>query len=356
MQKEVNGQLIEVDTRMFELALEGEQMRAKALSSVKEGIKNAENMVQAKSLIERYNKFICGLQYPLCSIERDIKYAAIGTYLKRYKDLKQLKMIVENGLSIILDEETGEALHCCGDTWSITYVNEIKDNCDMSKYEHEEGYAEFKWVLGRKSTKESYFDKFMPEFVEACGNDKHIMEWEVWNILKFSEYPEKSKEIPKNKIIDVARNRELSIEIFADSKESALRGGKKVYNYQGFELVKSGEDFKHAKIRLAGLDALFMKMLENSGGTFEDGIPSYRSVILGNEMIFEVEKHIYKCRYNRDSEIEEISNNSEMYMFNENSVFVERTTSMGNGVEKHMIYELQIKKETPRICEVWFTH
>ena len=171
------------------------------------------------------------MPYPLYAIETDIKYAALGSYIKEanYNNGKHTgNMWVDNGLNIKLDKTTGMTLKLLNNTWSIDYKKKDEiENTNMLNYKNSIGYTEYSWIIDQISHKQStsgtsYYMKFMADFVRACNNNSEIMSWELHNMLIFGDIP-KPIELKQNRIINIQENEEYILDIFctgvADSDE-----------------------------------------------------------------------------------------------------------------------------------------
>lgn len=376
MRKIVNGKVVDViNMELFELAAEGLIKQKKAVSNISDGIDKAVNSTRIQTYLKLYDSFIKSMPYPLYAIEEDIKYAALGTFIKG-KIKNEDKLWVRNGLHIKLNDETGMSIHMVNNTWSIEYNTvEQSDNTSLDVYEENIAYDEYKWIVDRALKGEStgaYYSIFMKDFVKACNGSSITLKWELENILTFSNIPEK-QDMPENKIVDYGNKIEYIMDIFLKEKIKSKtdsqvtmslvgKGGVRtvyketsVYDFDTFsKKFDTDSKDKIEKAKLVGMQNVF-----NTASIIKKGLnlkeyPSYFGFIIEDNIVFSINKRLYMCDKNRIMKPIDIAYNVDVFAVDDSSVYFTKKIKTIERVNKINVYKYNTFDKTIRICGIQF--
>lgn len=376
MRKIVNGKVVDViNMELFELAAEGLIKQKKAVSNISDGIDKAVNSTRIQTYLKLYDSFIKSMPYPLYAIEEDIKYAALGTFIKG-KIKNEDKLWVRNGLHIKLNDETGMSIHMVNNTWSIEYNTvEQSDNTSLDVYKENIAYDEYKWIVDKALKGEStgaYYNVFMKDFVKACNGSSITLKWELENILTFSNIPEK-QEMPENKIVDYDNKVEYLMDIFLKEKVKSKtdsqvtmslvgNGGVRtvyketsIYDFDTFsKKFDADSKDKIEKAKLVGMQNVF-----NTASIIKRGLnlkeyPSFFGFIIEDNIVFSINKRLYMCDKNRVMKPIDIAYNVDVFAIDNSSVYFTKKIKTIERVNKINVYKYNTFDKTTRICGIQF--
>lgn len=380
MKKLVNGNVIDISNiKLFELGFEGLVLNQKASSDVKTPMESNSNAV--KRYINAYNKVINGLPFPLYAIESDCKYAIIANYmLNKIPELDSKKVHINKCIIIELDDS--QQLKLMYKTWAIEKKNEKFDgfaSLDLNKYSKCTEYKELKWCYDKMVADQSigsYYKEFMKEFIEACGGNPMVLNWELKNILNFGYVPDEMK-IDKNRIIYPSKGYEYFLDIFCTgkkpSKDSILEidlteNGKvtqkhksiKVYDFEIYgkrlstDSIMKETDNKLEKKKFDGMANVFETII--SLGISNDMVENieYRGIMDEDVIIFEANNKIYGCDPNKYGNTDIIASNVSIYGYEDGRVYLKNSIILESGVHKDSIYAYDTKTNKARLCKIRF--
>lgn len=370
MRKLVNNKVVDIDNiTLFELAAEGLARQQSSVSTTSDGLDGELNSEKAQEYIKLYDILNKSLTYPLHAIDTDIKYSAIGTFIRASIDEdEEVDMWIDNGLNIRLDNETGLTLKLINSTWSIIYdKEEYEDNTDLSFYEDEIGYKEYKWVLEKVAVGEvdaDFYKEFMPEFVEACNNSQTVFNWEIQNILTFSQIPD-TIGLVENSIIDKDNDCEYILDIYSNGevetgeKVTVLRlsGGsnvssknKKVKTYT-FDMYKKD---KLEKCEIQGVKNLFRQLCILKDAEGLSRFQEFKAVVIGDDIVFTIGDRIYTCKSRRLSEVQEVAYKAELISVDGGKIYFSKKRRIQKGVVREHIYNYTIKTDDIRLSKIQY--
>jgi len=380
MKKLVNSKVIDIDNiELFELGAEGLALQSSTTSKTSDGIDQDMNSPIIQRYIKLYDIFLKAMPYPLYAIESDIKYATLANFIKQsVKDTTEIW--VSKGLFIKLDKETGMSLHLINNTWSIEYIKQIQeDNTDIELFKDSVGYKEYKWVLEKVSHREttsSFYEEFMPKFIDACNNEPMVINWELKNILTFSSVPNRVSLI-SNAIIDIAEDCEYSFDIFcsgtAETQEKAMTWdftgddinynfrNKVIRTYDFDSYVKkltagANEKNKMSKCNLIGLRNVFTQLCDIKITNEMNDFPEFSGIIYNNYIIFTVDKRLYVTKSNKITDVVDIAHGVEIYAADNGKVYFIKSKQIGSNVNKDIIYSYTLKNGAIRMCKTQFSN
>ena len=378
MKKKVNGHIVEVPTEIFESAFEGLALNKLASSNITDTIEGESGLI--KKCVESYYRFFKSLPFPLYSIENNVKYATAAMYIQ--DDLRELiTMWIDKALIIKLEDT--KALKIVGNTWGIISITEEKeDNTNIEYHKDDIGYSEFKWVLSRLMNEESlasFYDRFMPNFVQACNREPMILKWELSRILDFGYIPSKL-DLAENKVKDIENDCDYTIDVYCSGKRKSTEnilefriGGSNSGVTQKSKMVKV-YDFdiykKSANTSLDTGDRLVKKMEKSSmecmGSLFEcivskgstdDTVEEvvYTGIADNKYIVFQVYGSIYWCRSDRYSKAVEIAKNVNLYSYEKNKVYMTKQTKCESGAIKECLYAYDLDTKKLKLCKISFS-
>lgn len=360
MKKLVNGKVIDIkNIELFDMALAGIAMSAKTVSDTSNTINSSiDNDIIAK-VLKMYNAFYRSMPYPLYAIEDDIKYAALGSFIKHTQGGNNIVMFTDGGLYVVVDIRTMTAIHIVNNSWSIEHIDSIKtENVDIENYRDHVAYNEYSWLLNKVlklDGKANFYEEFMPEFVKACNNEPMIIKWELQNMLNFRSIPEKI-EIAENTIIDSCTRDEYTVDIYENGYINCKSGNTRwtigdeigqTYatsreRKYGYNVYKKDSDNKEQlkKCNAEWAASIFVVLCRVRSFYKDENFSSYRGVLCGSTPVYEINGSIYTSR--KDG-TKEISNCSEIYSVDKSDVYFKRVVAYGDifkvGVYKYNIFD-----------------
>lgn len=382
MKKKVNGKTVEVSNiEVFEKAAEGLAIGRTATSSISDNIQFDSNLVN--NIVESYNSFYTALPYPLYALDTDVKYAAIGQFIKA-SGFDKYFMWVDNGLYICIDESNNIAIYFVNSTWGVVKVDKVLDNNTvLDNYTNHCGYKDFSWALERAIAGQSlsvYYKEFMPEFIEACNSQPMVMKWELSNILNFGKIPNEIN-LPLNKIIDIENNTEYMLDIFVtgtreskekqfvfnlSSDETSLKPKRiKTYGFEVYEKVANGfrdncENIDKADkmviSKLYGAYSLFSTLNLIRGIADRHYFEDFKAFIAERNLVYEIDKRIFISKAYKFVEPKEVAKGVEIYSFDRGIIYLVKRTTIGKGTRKEIFYSYSLRDANLRLCKIKFTH
>ena len=335
--------------------------------------------------ILQYLRVYKQIPYPLNSIEDDIKYVVIGTYMLDKSGQSDVKMWVDHGLIILLNEEDRKVIKFQGIYWAIQTVNEIKpDNLDIENWKDEIGYAEFEWVLrqlisGKQTA--GFYDKFMPAFVTACRNQPMVLKWELGNILKFGYVP-KEQEFIENKIIDKNKNEIYMLDTYVagvrqdatkkvwqvnigdgllDDQDDEEQNPKiKVYGFQVYKKpIKFTGDMKPGDDRLKRFDVpcmaqIFQRLTAIKNTTEQQMFENFTGAVCGDKLVYTINGRLYIGDKNLSFGDKEIARGVQLYSVDKKQVYFYKNTNIGEDIVKRKLYSYTYKDSSFRVVNIDF--
>ena len=379
MKKLVNGKVIDVDNiELFELAAEGLALSSTTSSNTADGLQGDINSELVKGYIKQYDAFFKYMPYPLYAVERDIKYATLGNFIK-FISKKPVEMWVNNGLYIRVDRETGLTLKIVNNTWSVVYTKAVEtDNTSMDLYRNQVGYKEYSWVLQRVLNKEGtadFYNRFMGDFVRACNGETMVLKWELENVLTFSTVP-KQIGLKENKIINLGADEEYSLDIYCNGVTdtggeiakwvlgpngpiSSVSQKKQIWTY-GFDAysktISLGVSERMTKCNINGLHNLFMKLCGIKNAHNSQTFPIFKGMMYESALAFTINKTLFVTKSNRLAEPKEVANGVEIYSFDSGKVYFVKSKKINEAISKEVIYSYNIKDDTVRLCKIYFKY
>ena len=393
MKKKVNGKVIDIkNIELFEKAAEGAALERLAASLISDKLTVEASIIN--DCIERYEAFYRALPFPLYAIETNCKYAAMGTFIRSTLE-DELPMWVNEALYIglNLDDSTKSrlALKIISNTWGVVSVPDYEpDNVDIDRFKYEIGYKEYKWVIDKVLNREpasDFYKEFMTDFLEACGDSSMVLRWELSNILNFGAVPENRLQLKENKVIDIETLSEFSMDIYLagtrklPEQEYVFVVGKsdislrqktvKVYNYDVYEkpgersiALEQSDNNRIQKNSLPGFLNLFkiisgLKINAESQDTDYQSassleMPSFTGIIADRNLIYQVDNRIFICKAYRMDEMKEIARGAEIYGYDRGMLYLVKSSNIGRGIKKEVIYSYSVKDAKVRMCRIQF--
>jgi hypothetical protein len=380
MKKMVNGKIVDINNiNLFETAIEDTLNKDLAVNDIENDIP-----VEAKTInkfLKYYRTIYKALPFPLYLIENNVKYAAIGTFIKLCLKDEILDIWVDNALYILLDSENSMALKFVDKSWSIVEVTDDieKGDINLENYKDCIGYKEFNWFLDtiiNKNTNKNFYQEFMKDFADACNNDSLIMQWELSNILNFGYVPDSIK-LKENRILNFDRNSELFLDIYFDRmvktgerehvvsnivNESTIRYKyEKIYNFECYEKVYEGSthafDGNPQKIKksdIKGMEKLFRTLYIYKIMTGANEFENYKGLIKDGDMVFQINNRLYCCKAYKDSEVKEIAQGVQFHTYDRGIVYFKKSFELKGGARKELIYSYSIRDGLFRLCRIQF--
>lgn len=377
----MNGKTVEIENiEVFEKAAESMALNRTANSTVTDT--TGLNFEIISEYISLYNSFYKSLPFPLYALDNNIKYAAIGCYIKK-KSKNSPKVWVNNGLHICIDEENGVALNFINSTWGIIKVDSIKeDNTDLQLYQEECGFGDLVWalakILKRQSTS-SYYKEFMPEFIQACNNQPMVLKWELSNILDFGRIPDKHN-FQLNKIIDLDNDNEYILDIyiaglreskekqhvwslFDDSEIEPVMKPKyvKQYAFDIYEKISTKDEDKIKpngdkikKCELFGATSIFNSLCVIRNISERNAFEDYTGFICDGNLVYSINNRIFIAKAYKFVEPKEVARGVELYSYDRGIVYFLKTKNLGKGIRKETIYSYSLRDGNLRLCKIQF--
>lgn len=386
MRKLVNGKVIDVkNIKLFELAAEGCARRSTTVSNTSDGIANNLNSSILQKIIQCYDIFFKAMPYPLYAIEDDIKYATLANFIKAIAG-SNLHYWVNGGLFIQVDESTQMTLHIVNNTWGIIYTKALDDNISLDLFKNNVAYPDYTWLLNKILNRESfnsysYYETFMPDFLKACNYNDVVIKWELDNILNFGNIPKKI-ELVDNKIIDVTKNCEYTLDTFVTGKVESedkvttwdlsradrvgsLTSGKmiKTYGFDTYTKSLSAEAYRFSNIPekltktiVPGLQSLFLVITGVKNAQERKNFPPYRGFISDNNLIFSVDKCLYVTKSNVFTEAKEIARGIEIYGIDRNNIYFVKDKKITEHITRESLYSYNLSDGNIKICSIKFRY
>lgn len=386
MRKLVNGKVIDIkNIELFELAAEGLARQSTTVSNTGEGITANISSQVLQRFIKQYDMFFKAMPYPLYAVEADIKYATLANFIKAVNKMPVVTW-VNRGLYIQLDVETKMTLHIVNNTWGIEYIKECPDNTSMELFKNTAGYEDYNWLLNKilnrePTTSYSYYETFMPDFLDACNYNDVIIKWELDNILNFGVIPKKI-DLVDNKIIDISKNCEYTIDAFVTGtvesedrvttwdlsrtdKVRSITSGKqmKVYGFDTYVKSLSSEAFRYSnmpekitKTTVPGLQSLFLILTGIKNAQEKKYFPVYKGFILDTNLVYSVNGGLYVTKSNRFCESIEIARGIEIYGVDRNNVYFTKSKRITESITRESIYSYNLADKSIKICAIKFKY
>lgn len=376
MKKKVNGHVVDIpnmDTieKGFEGLATGRLVSSNISDNLTEGCEDIIN-----ECIAAYESVCKALPFPLHAVEENIKYAAIGSYIKD-KLRKPLEMWVDRSLYILVDKT--RALKFASNTWGVVSVDGAReDNTSIELYRYDVGYNEFEWALEHLMNGEpltGYYQRFMSGFVKACENEPLVLKWEMSRLLDFGYVPPRM-DLNNDKLLDVHSGFEYFLDIFSAGERKT--GGcrcvidltKKgstpviedktatVYDFEVYEKRKlTPEDMMATpdvkRIQRTGMDGLAAVFQTVMGkGAFSKERPGYKGIIDKGVVVYEVAGTVYRCGTSKYQKAVVIARNVELWGYENGCVYLKQTVACPSGVRKESIYAYRISDGATLICKI----
>ena len=385
MIKQVRGKDIRINNlKTIEKAFEGMVISSRntMVNGVTKGI-SLEGLECASNVIKEYFNIYEKLPFPLNSIEEKIKYACIAMILQ-YKTEEVLKFkVMENGLTVGYNKNTG--IHFFNTGWKLVNTEKVEwdDYVDIGEYRKHPSYTEYEWVVSciidGKGLNE-YYKKFMSDLYDACKGNKSALRRELASILYIKDIPEDIHDIRENSILDVTENFEYTIDIFMEGK---VRTGEDDYSIifgaNGFEtkvskaieIIYNFEVYKKkvivghingsendsnikriAKVEMPGAISIFEKILT-------DGIENsynkvYRGIKCGDNLVFSMNGNLYRTKASEYVEPELVKNYVDIVGAHNEMVYYYSKERLTSGVIKNTLYELNSATGETSVCLINF--
>ena len=385
MIKQVRGKDIRINNlKTIEKAFEGMVISSRntMVNGVTKGI-SLEGIECASNVIKEYFNIYEKLPFPLNSIEEKIKYACIAMILQ-YKTEEVLKFkVMENGLTVGYNKNTG--IHFFNTGWKLVNTEKVEwdDYVDIGEYRKHPSYTEYEWVVSciidGKGLNE-YYKKFMSDLYDACKGNKSALRRELASILYIKDIPEDIHDIRENSILDVTENFEYTIDIFMEGK---VRTGEDDYSIifgaNGFEtkvskaieIIYNFEVYKKkvivghingsendsnikriAKVEMPGAISIFEKILT-------DGIENsynkvYRGIKCGDNLVFSMNGNLYRTKASEYVEPELVKNYVDIVGAHNEMVYYYSKERLTSGVIKNTLYELNSATGETSVCLINF--
>lgn len=383
MKKKVNGQTVDIENiEVFEKATEGMAVNRTTFSTITDT--KDLNFEVITEYVALYNSFYKSLPFPLYALDTNIKYATIGSFIKK-KSKNDPKLWVNNGLYICIDEENGVALNFVNASWGLVRVDSIKeDNTDLQLYQDECGFSDLVWALAKISKRQStsaYYKEFMPDFIRACNNQPMVLKWELSNILDFGRIPDRYT-YQTNKIIDLDSDNEYILDIYvaglrqskekqhvwslfdSDEVEPVMKPKYvKQYAFDVYEKVstrdedkiKPNED-KLKKCELFGATSVFNTLCTIKNLSERNAFEDYSGFISDGNLIYVINNRVFIAKAYKFVEPKEVARGVELYSYDRGIVYFLKTKNLSKGIKKETIYSYSLRDGNLRLCKIQFTN
>lgn len=381
MRKLINGTIVEINNiELFNRAAEDMIIDKKVTNKTADIIDCSNGLIY--KYVKYYDEIYKAMPFPLYGIESDVKYVAIGTIIKEcIKD--DTKMWADGALCVCIDNEREIVLRIVGNTWEITKKASKDDNIDIEKYNGQLGYEEYSWfiksVLERKNSGNFYIT-FMPEFVRACEWQPSIMQKELGDILTFSVIPNRLY-LQDNKIIDLENKSVYCLDIYSngykktgesqyvmsfldeedDSEMQMKPKYKMVYGFNTYvkeaSIGKDGtrsELGKLKEVKMEGMSNIFNTLCAIKMAAEKEEFESFTGFKIDRDMVYIVNNRLFVCKSFKASEPKEVATGVEIYGYDKGLVYFIKSTNIGNGTKKEIIYSYNLKDGTIKVCKIQF--
>lgn len=378
MKKKVNGKVVDIDNiELFRSAFEGLAMSKNVVSNISNTIEEQTKL--AKDCIECYREAYKKLPFPLYSIESNVKYSAIASYMKkRVSDIEDIW--VDDAIFIKI--ENNKYLKLAGCNWAIvSKESSNEDNTNIDLYNNCTGYIEFKWVLNKlleNTDLNAYYAHFMKDFILACGRENMVIKWELSRLLDFGYVP-KQIELKENNIVDLDSNDNYFLDIFYSGLTKTNDTTLEIYiDINGNQRINKKEKYvkeydfdayvknsfiddtgasKESKRKMSlqdidGLASLFETILIK--GLASDRVEKviYTGLVSNDILIYQVDNTIYKCRLHKYEKSIEIANNVNLYGFESGKVYFYKDRKCLSGVIERTTYAYDINYGKLKLCRI----
>ena len=339
-----------------------------------------DNCDKINLYILSYLRVYKSLPFPLNSIEEDIKYVVIGTYMLD-KSSTPIHMWVDHGLVIVLNEKDKKVIKFTGIYWAIQTVNELKeDNLNLEAWSWHVGYKEYEWVLrqlilGLQTSK--FYETFMPKFVQACKNQPMVLKWELGNILKFGYVP-KQQEFKLNQITDKTRNCMYQLDLYVvgvkpdesrkilvvsddDDDETEKYQNMKIYGFTVFKKpIKFTSDMKLGDDKIKRCDMpcmaqIFQKLTAIRAAQEQTSFEDFSGAISGDWLVFEVAGRLHIGDRKLAFGDKEIARGVKLYSIDKKSVYFYKLQKVSEDIFKRTIYSYNFNDKNIRLVNIDFT-
>lgn len=383
MKKKVNGKLIDIkNIEIFEKAAESLAVNRYICNNTLEF--DAVDFTKVKAYVALYNAFYKTLPFPLYALDSNIKYAAVGTFIKK-NCLVNTKMWVDGGLFICLDEHKRVGIGFINSTWGIIRLDRIlDDNTDINLYTRDCGYDDMKWalekILKRESTSQ-YYAEFMPEFVEACNNQPMVLKWELGNILEFGRVPN-NMQFKQNVITDLSNGKEYTLDIYVgdvveiesnsfslslvpgnDSDLNPIKKFMKYYKYDVYSKESTAnnsnpkvESDKLTPCKLHGAMNLYNSLFKIKAGKDAEEFDVYTGFIVGKDLVYCIDRRLFLAPVDKFCDPKEIARGVELVSFEGGMIYFLKPMRVNSKIRKETIYSYSLKDGNLRLCKVRFSN
>lgn len=378
MKKKVNGTVVDIgNLELFLLADQGNALCRKASSLVCDTIENESELV--RDIVQEYNSIVSKLVFPLLNIETEIKYVTIAEILRH--NLKDKYGIIEMDVKdyIAIEVEPDTILKLMGQTWGIEATSDSyrkRARVCLDDYSNDDGYLEYKWVkdqLMQGKGTDGYYKEFMGDFVKACKGEDFLLRWELSHILDFGYLPEETQLVERS-IIDFDSMLSYSLDIYAvgtrktsdtllkvtvgsDGKASTSMENKevKIYNFEAYVKSLTALNNRIEKVKnsnTSGFASIFEQVLGEGIGTGTVNEVSYKGVIIGDQIVFELEKSIFICPFNSYEVAKRLLCNVQFYGYSDNTIYVKKRERKASKVWRETIYSYELETAKARLCRI----
>ena len=383
MKKKVNGKIIEIkNIELFEKAAESIAINRYVTNSTLDF--DSADISKAKVYIALYNAFYKALPFPLYAIDSNLKYAVIGTFIKKSCAIEHT-MWVDGGLIILLDNERKIGIGFINNTWAFIRVDRvIEDNTDLRKYEKDIGYEDLKWALERILKRENtadYYNVFMPEFVEACNNQPMVLKWELSNILEFGRVPNNTVFKP-NVIVDWNSGREYTIDIYVaavkeaesnkyslsldpddDADFTAVKKHVKYFQYDVYskestenEANPKPEKDRMQKCKFFGAMNLYNSLFKIKTAKESNTFDQFTGFIVGKDMVYCISNRLFLASSEKFADPKEIARGVELIGFERDMFYFVKPKMVSSKVCKETVYSYSLRDNNLRLCKIRFVN
>lgn len=337
MKKQINGNIVSIDTDFFSDYLYGCQLNNITLSNIKStGVLDKS----INSVIEKYEKIYDSLHPIIQKIENIQKYCIIGELMKIPYLVKNNKLYVNLGKSCVCFS---------GQVWSISKVIPTQGYTfkDMSRYYNYDIYRTY-----LESGAKSFIKNAFPSFWNACNGSPEKVNLELQNILTF--IPIEKMALKPNTFIDVNLKLLYSFQNFmsvrADDKDlvidlktnqvskAAITSNFVIYKQEQIKGGLLGKEVKVDPTKFADvINVLKINAIESTTG-----------IIINNVLYYEVNDSIYQSKNGNSTKL---VNGGKIYgHYKENYLLVYTDELKEQNIVKRKIYI--IKDNVPDLASL----
>lgn len=80
--------------------------------------------------------------------------------------------------------------------------------------------------------------------------------------------------------------------------------------------------------------------------------PEFKGIILGNDIVYEINGSVYACKVNKSCNPEEIANSASIYSCKSNTVYLEKHKRVNDKASRVGIYAYNLAEKKARICKI----